>query len=72
MCNEMGSSECEICKENDYLDEYIVEEHIEKDGFNHIYYPRYWVCRNCVEQGLKLRIKQIASRSIVRLCGVEE
>ena len=50
--NNMGSSECELCKENEYLDEYILE------------YERYpmsyslMVCRNCVEEGLKLRIKK--------------
>jgi hypothetical protein len=48
----MGSSECEICKENDYLDEYSLD-----DGYKTTH---YMVCRNCVEQGLKLRIKLLA------------
>ena len=47
----MGSSECEICKENDYLDGYILED----EGHS----IEYRVCRNCVEEGLKLRIKQM-------------
>jgi alpha-D-ribose 1-methylphosphonate 5-phosphate C-P lyase len=47
----MGSSECEICKENDYLDEYILED----EGHS----IEYRVCRNCVEEGLKLRIKKL-------------
>ena len=51
--NNMGSSECELCKENEYLDEYILEDER---------YPMSYslmVCRNCVEEGLKLRIKQM-------------
>jgi hypothetical protein len=49
----MGSSECELCKENEYLKEYILEDER---------YPMSYslmVCRNCVEEGLKLRIKQM-------------
>jgi hypothetical protein len=45
----MGSSECEICGENDYLDEYSLDEMSKS----------IYVCRNCVEEGLKLRIKQM-------------
>ena len=51
--NNMGSSECELCKENEYLKEYILEDER---------YPMSYslmVCRNCVEEGLKLRIKQM-------------
>jgi|TARA_B110000495_G_scaffold121701_1_gene105697 hypothetical protein len=49
----MGSSECEICKENDYLDEYILGDEV------HPYESCLMVCRNCVEEGLKLRIKKL-------------
>tara|TARA_R110002126_G_scaffold203591_1_gene351114 strand:- start:126 stop:281 length:156 start_codon:yes stop_codon:yes gene_type:complete len=49
----MGSSECEICKENDYLDEYILEDVKLQTSIE------YRVCRNCVEEGLKLRIKKL-------------
>ena len=46
---KMGSSDCEICGENDYLKEYSLDE-----------MPKnIYVCRNCVEEGLRLRIKQI-------------
>ena len=45
----MGSSDCELCGENDYLNEYSLDE-----------MPKnIYVCRNCVEIGLRLRMKQI-------------
>lgn len=44
----MGSSDCEICGDNDYLKEYSLDE-----------MPKnIYVCRNCVEEGIRLRIKQ--------------
>jgi len=44
----MGSSDCGICGENDYLKEYCLDE-----------MPKnILVCRNCVEEGIRLRIKQ--------------
>ena len=45
----MGSSDCEICGENDYLKEYSLDE-----------MPKnIYVCRTCVEEGLRLRMEQV-------------
>ena len=45
----MGSSDCEICGENDYLKEYSLDE-----------MPKnIYVCRNCVEEGIRLRMEQV-------------
>ncbi len=45
----MGSSDCEICGENDYLNEYSLDE-----------MPKnIYVCRTCIEEGLRLRMKQL-------------
>ena len=45
----MGSSDCELCGENDYLKEYSLDE-----------MPKnIYVCRGCVEEGIRLRMKQI-------------
>ena len=47
----MGSSDCELCGENDYLKEYCLEtEQIHQN---------IYVCRTCVEEGLILRMKQL-------------
>jgi hypothetical protein len=45
----MGSSDCDICGENDYLKEYSLD-----DMNKNIY-----VCRTCIEEGLRLRMKQV-------------
>jgi len=45
----MGSSDCEICGENDYLKEYSLDE-----------MPKnIYVCRGCVEEGIRLRMEQV-------------
>ncbi len=46
---DMGSSDCDICGENDYLKEYSLD-----DMNKNIY-----VCRTCIEEGLRLRMKQV-------------
>jgi len=48
--SDVGSSNCEICNENDYLDEYSLV------GMD----KNIYVCRNCVEEGLRLRIKELS------------
>ena len=45
----MGSSDCELWGEDDYLNEYSLDEMLKS----------IYVCRNCVEEGLRLRMKQI-------------
>ena len=44
----MGMSECYICKECDYLDEFWSNK-INKS---------IWVCRNCVIDGIDKKIKE--------------
>jgi hypothetical protein len=51
----MGSSDCEICGENDYLKEYSLDE-LPKN---------IYVCRNCVEEGIRLRIKQFEEAFVI-------
>jgi len=45
----MGSSDCELCGENDYLKQYSLDEMPKNIS----------VCKNCIEEGLRLRIKQL-------------
>ena len=45
----MGSSNCEICNENDYLDEYSIV------GMD----KNIYACMNCVEEGLRLRMRKL-------------
>ena len=42
----MGSSNCMICNENEYLDEYFLGDKL------------WWVCRNCVDYGLIMLINK--------------
>jgi len=52
----MGSSDCEICGENDYLKEYCLDE-----------MPKnIYVCRNCVEEGIRLRMEQVQQQKEVK------
>ena len=41
----MGSSECNICEQNDYLKEYHIEDTV------------LWVCRPCVEAALAVHAR---------------
>ena len=45
----MGESDCELCGEYDYLNEYTIDK----------MWRNFHVCKNCVEEGLRLRMKQI-------------
>lgn len=52
----MGSSDCEICGENDYLTEYSLDE-----------MPKnIYVCRTCVEEGLRLRMRKIKNQKEIQ------
>ena len=42
----MGSSECQICEENDYLDEFRIEGNL------------LYVCRCCVEAALAVHARE--------------
>lgn len=53
----MGSSDCEICGENDYLTEYSLDEMRPKN---------IYVCRTCVEEGLRLRMRKIKNQKAIQ------
>tara|TARA_R110000803_G_scaffold114406_1_gene182870 strand:- start:34 stop:195 length:162 start_codon:yes stop_codon:yes gene_type:complete len=49
----MGSSNCEVCNENKYLDEFILGN------------KRWYICNTCVEYGLIMLINKVKAKGVV-------
>jgi len=58
----MGSSNCHICDENDYLTEFQIKGLENPNKIPSMGACEWWVCRDCVETGIRVLINMNAMR----------
>ena len=58
----MGSSNCHICDENDYLTEFQIKGLENPNKIRSMGACEWWVCPACVETGIRVLINMNAMR----------